>query len=514
MRHLLLFLRTACLLALLGLPGPASGQGGGWWAQILRPADMWSGPTSGAESFGQLPRGHYVFVVEPQPSNNTGRVYVQEAAEQAYGYVDAIALAPSGPPADGTGGGVPSVVSTPLFQPFWIANHVAATLWATPNDGSEAARDLSAFTKMLVLAPATGQRYYVQEARNERLGYVDASFIGPSGPPVAGEFDSPPSLVPPTVPSYRPSWVAAQRATDLWSGVAGGTSFGRVTVGEQLLVMAPQDGARLHVLNPKTKNYAFVDTTAVAPSKGPNAAAIDVKGWRGTVTGDVVNLRAEPNTFIQHVAQARSGDEVTVSAWVEGEELERDNRTWAQITSIKRRDFTGQPVELLTGDFAVKPYLYSGLLRPASAPPGAAPAPPATALGNGGARWIDVNITQQSVVAYEGQTAVYVAPTTSGRPGWETPVGTFRIQRRVENETMVGSTLLRLDTFEIPTYRLENVRWTQYFTGGGAALHTNYWRPAGLFGMPSSHGCLGLVEQHAKWLWDWARVGTPLLIHY
>jgi len=109
---------------------------------------------------------------------------------------------------------------------------------------------------------------------------------------------------------------------------------------------------------------------------------------------------------------------------------------------------------------------------------------------------------------------VHVAPTTSGRPGWETPVGTFRIQRRVENETMVGSTLLRLDTFEIPTYRLENVRWTQYFTGGGAALHTNYWRPAGLFGMPSSHGCLGLVEQHAKWLWDWARVGTPLLIHY
>ncbi|HXI19406.1 MAG TPA: hypothetical protein VNM48_23825, partial [Chloroflexota bacterium] len=244
----------------------------------MRPADMWSGPTSGAESFGQLPRGHYVFVVEPQPSNNTGRVYVQEAAEQAYGYVDAIALAPSGPPADGTGGGVPSVVSTPLFQPFWIANHVAATLWATPNDGSEAASDLPAFTKMLVLAPATGQRYYVQEARNERLGYVDASFIGRSGPPVAGEFDPPPSLVPPTVPSYRPSWVAAQRATDLWSGVAGGTSFGRVTVGEQLLVMAPQDGARLHVLNPKTKNYAFVDTTAVAPSKGPNAAAIDVKG--------------------------------------------------------------------------------------------------------------------------------------------------------------------------------------------------------------------------------------------
>ena len=97
---------------------------------------------------------------------------------------------------------------------------------------------------------------------------------------------------------------------------------------------------------------------------------------------------------------------------------------------------------------------------------------------------------------------------------WETPVGTHRIQRRVENETMIGSTLLRLDTFEIPDYRLENVKWTQYFTGAGAALHTNYWRPAGRFGMPSSHGCVGLLEKDARWLWDWARVGTPLLIHY
>jgi hypothetical protein len=276
--------------------------------------------------------------------------------------------------------------------------------------------------------------------------------------------------------------------------------------------MAPAGGARLHVLNPKTRNDAFVDASAVAPSPGPKAAAIQVNGWNGTLTGDVVNLRPEPNTFLPHVAQARLGDEVTVTSWVEGEELERDNRTWARVISIRRRDFSGQPVELLTGGFAVQPYVYSGLLRPLAL--AEVPAPPRTALGSGGARWVDVNLTHQMVVAYEGEKAVYSAPATSGRPGWETPVGTHRIQRRVENETMIGSTLLRLDTFEIPDYRLENVKWTQYFTAAGAALHTNYWRPAGLFGMPSSHGCVGLLEKDAKWLWDWAKVGTPLLVHY
>ena len=130
-----------------------------------------------------------------------------------------------------------------------------------------------------------------------------------------------------------------------------------------------------------------------------------------------------------------------------------------------------------------------------------------------GAKWIDVNLSQQMVVAYEGDKSVYLAPVTSGRPGWETPTGTFRIQRRVENETMLGSTLLRLDTLEIPDYHLENVKWTQYFTSGGAAIHTNYWRPAQLFGIPSSHGCLGMLEQHAKFFWNWATVGTPLLVH-
>ena len=116
-------------------------------------------------------------------------------------------------------------------------------------------------------------------------------------------------------------------------------------------------------------------------------------------------------------------------------------------------------------------------------------------------------------MAYEGSRPAYIAPTTSGRPGWETPAGTFRIQRRVENETMIGSTLLRLDTLEVPDYRLENVKWTQYFTGNGAAIHTNYWRPAGLFGLPSSHGCLGMPEANARWFWTWAGVGTPLVVH-
>jgi hypothetical protein len=38
-----------------------------------------------------------------------------------------------------------------------------------------------------------------------------------------------------------------------------------------------------------------------------------------------------------------------------------------------------------------------------------------------------------------------------------------------------------------------HVRWTQYFSPDGKALHENYWKPVDQFGIPSSHGCAGLL---------------------
>ena len=178
---------------------------------------------------------------------------------------------------------------------------------------------------------------------------------------------------------------------------------------------------------------------------------------------------------------------------------------------VRRKASDGTWVDLPLGDISPDRFLYSGLLVPKVVTE--APVPPTMSLGQNGAKWIDVNITQQVVVAYEGATRVYMAAVTSGRPGWSTPLGVFKVLRRVENETMLGSTLLRLDSGEVPDYKLENVKWTQYFTNGGAALHTNYWRSPVLFGMPSSHGCVGMIERHAKWLWDWANIGTPINIH-
>jgi lipoprotein-anchoring transpeptidase ErfK/SrfK len=170
--------------------------------------------------------------------------------------------------------------------------------------------------------------------------------------------------------------------------------------------------------------------------------------------------------------------------------VEKENTTWADL-----------------GDGR---YVFSTLLRSQSV----ATTPPLPSEAPRTGRWIDVNLTLQIATAYEGSAAVKSVLISGGRPGWETPRGTFQIQRRVAKETMDGGTLAGQGPNGAGArYKVENVRWTQYFTADGSAIHENYWRNPATFGMPGSHGCIGMAPADAAWFWDFATTGTPLLIH-
>ena len=125
-------------------------------------------------------------------------------------------------------------------------------------------------------------------------------------------------------------------------------------------------------------------------------------------------------------------------------------------------------------------------------------------------RWLlGTLLPTTTVVAYEGQTPVRTMYALRGVQRFPTPTGVFSIQRRVPNETMDSLTV------GIPHdspfgYYVKNVLYTQYFTPDGASLHDNYW--SSNFGGAGSHGCLGLSLADSKWLWDWASIGTPVVV--
>jgi lipoprotein-anchoring transpeptidase ErfK/SrfK len=126
--------------------------------------------------------------------------------------------------------------------------------------------------------------------------------------------------------------------------------------------------------------------------------------------------------------------------------------------------------------------------------------------------WVDVNLTHQAAVAMVGTDWTHVALVTTGKPGWETPVGQFFIVRRVYNETMTSASLGIDDPNDY--YVLTDVLYTQYFTWQGHALHLNYWRPDYVFGREAtSHGCVGMRMDDAAYFWNHVGVGSRVVVH-
>jgi LysM repeat protein len=120
--------------------------------------------------------------------------------------------------------------------------------------------------------------------------------------------------------------------------------------------------------------------------------------------------------------------------------------------------------------------------------------------GGGGGKWIDVDLSSQTVRAYQGNTAVRSMVVSTGIARYPTPTGRFRIYAKYPSVHMSG-----------PGYSLPGVPHTMFFYRG-YALHGTYWHNN--FGTPMSHGCINLTRGDAAWLYGWSPVGTLVVIHW
>ncbi|MBI5053788.1 MAG: L,D-transpeptidase family protein [Chloroflexi bacterium] len=125
-----------------------------------------------------------------------------------------------------------------------------------------------------------------------------------------------------------------------------------------------------------------------------------------------------------------------------------------------------------------------------------------TVFGGGadGERWIDVNLSKQQVVAYQGTSALASFIVSTGT--WRTPTvtGKYNIYVKYVAADMSG-----------PGYYLPKVPYVMYFYQG-YGLHGTYWHNN--FGTPMSHGCVNLRVADSAWLFNFASVGTLVNVHY
>jgi lipoprotein-anchoring transpeptidase ErfK/SrfK len=114
-------------------------------------------------------------------------------------------------------------------------------------------------------------------------------------------------------------------------------------------------------------------------------------------------------------------------------------------------------------------------------------------------KWIEVILSKQLLLAHEGERVVYQTLVSTGTVSHPTVRGTFRIYVKYRRALMQGS-----------GYYLPNVPYVMYFYRG-YGLHGTYWHNN--FGHPMSHGCVNLPTPAAAWLYNWAPVGTRVVVH-
>jgi len=128
------------------------------------------------------------------------------------------------------------------------------------------------------------------------------------------------------------------------------------------------------------------------------------------------------------------------------------------------------------------------------------------AWGKNGERWFDVNVSKQTLVAYEGTRAVFATLISTGEAGLEDPEhtkstkrGIFRIHTKHVSTTMDSDAVGE-------EFELRDVPYVQYFEEG-YALHGAYWHDR--FGTPKSHGCINLTPEDARRLFFFTQPALP-----
>ncbi len=115
-------------------------------------------------------------------------------------------------------------------------------------------------------------------------------------------------------------------------------------------------------------------------------------------------------------------------------------------------------------------------------------------------KWIEIDLSEQVLVAHEGDTPVFATLTATGKAPTTTIEGLFWITKKYETDHMAGG------WFTDDPYDLADVPWTMYFYSN-YALHSAYWHDE--FGEVRSHGCVNLSPADAKWIFDWSGPTMP-----
>lgn len=204
-----------------------------------------------------------------------------------------------------------------------------------------------------------------------------------------------------------------------------------------------------------------------------------------------LNVRSGPGEEYPKVAELRTG--VVLRA---GEKIINDaGREWYKIIFD---EWVRYP-ERITGEW----YVAADYVKPffEEAPSELAPGETASTT-----KHILVDRSEQMLYAYDGDVLFAKEPISTGLAVTPTPRGSFYVYRKTPSRYMQGP----LPGISEKYYDLPGVPWNLFFTYQGAVIHGAYWHDK--FGQVWSSGCVNLMPEQAKKLYEWAELGMPVVV--
>lgn len=113
-------------------------------------------------------------------------------------------------------------------------------------------------------------------------------------------------------------------------------------------------------------------------------------------------------------------------------------------------------------------------------------------------REVYVILSEQKAYAVENGKIIRQFVVSTGTTEHPTVTGRYQIYVKYRFDDMSG-----------PGYYIHDVPYVMYFFQG-YGLHGTFWHDN--FGVPMSHGCVNFTVKDAEWLFEWASVGTPVVV--
>ncbi len=270
----------------------------------------------------------------------------------------------------------------------------------------------------------------------------------------------------------------------LWSGVI---AMGIVA----LLGMPLSDFLRTEKA-PIAQSSAVSSSVPASPIQAiPSEGFIEVVDGCGPYhEGACLNTRSGPGTDYPVLHTLRAGAVLRYDGIVE-----REGRTWLRIVFDEWLRYPNRlPSELYVASDLVRRFDDEGATEMAVG---------ATTSTN---KRILVDRSEQMLRAYDGDVLFMEESISTGIELTPTPRGTFRVYKKTPTRYMQGP----IPGISDKVFDLPGVPWNLYFTAEGAVIHGAFWHDR--FGTPWSNGCVNMPPEKAKQLYEWAELGTEVVV--